>query len=103
MGRKVSKEEYERIKQIISLCDNNKFVEKVTGRKRATIGRVKRSKDYEDYQLIVSGKKNKAKESKPEQITMDCIGNRTKRNDIADLVSEIATKMCELAAMLNAS
>lgn len=91
--------EYLKIKELLKFCNKNASVITITGRSRATIGRIKQSKDYEDYKRILC---REHQEEKPEQIRMDCIETHTKTNNIADLVSAIADKLCELAAMLNA-
>lgn len=98
--KRMTENEWKEIKEYCNHCKDNAFIIAKTGRSRATIGRVRQSENFTDYERIRKG--NSTQETKTEQISMEGIDPNTKPNVIADLVSEIATKLCELAAMLNA-
>ena len=100
--RNLTPEEWEEIKKFLNHCNNNAFVIEKTGRSRATIGRVKQSSSFEEYETIRKGSKG-AKVKKPEQIEMpwDSLNEERVPNDMKYRIADIATKLRELADLIS--
>ena len=98
--RNLTESEWKEIKEYLNHCRDNAFVMKKTGRSRATIGRVKKSSSFREYERIRQGKKNIITDlipCEPEQLSVDSLYSNSM---VSDLLEDIANKLIKLSELL---
>lgn len=104
--RLITESEWKEIKEYLNHCKDKNFVMKKTGRSRATIGRVKQSSTFREYERIRKGRQKGVTiveqeqpdpVHEPEQISVDCI---YANNSISILLDDISNKLHELSELI---
>ena len=103
--RLLTESEWKEIKEYLNHCKDNAFVMKKTGRSRATIGRVKKSSSFREYERIRQGNKNIIPDPipcEPEQLSVDSLyssSNVQTSRMVSVLLDDIANKLIELSEL----